>query len=231
MKELKKLMIGSMVYKIKKPISKLNFGLMGFRSHLIEPILKNNNLKYKYIDENSSLDSFDLILGSGIYNILPDKIINTPTYGCFFIHESPLPEGRGHAPIQWAIKNKRPNLTLSLFKASSGVDNGYIVYQHNMEINKLDDVTIIESKRQQGIKECFTIFLEELKEQTIVLRKQTGKPSYHKKRTFKDSKITTIPNIENFWNEIRMCDNEKYPAFFEIDNKKIILKYYINDNK
>ena len=49
---------------------------------------EKNNLKYKYIDENSSLDSFDLILGSGFYNILPDKIINTPTYGSFYIHES-----------------------------------------------------------------------------------------------------------------------------------------------
>ena len=35
-----------MIQKIKKPLSELNFGLMGFRSHLIEPNLSNSNLKY-----------------------------------------------------------------------------------------------------------------------------------------------------------------------------------------
>jgi methionyl-tRNA formyltransferase len=220
-----------MIQKINKSFKDLKFGLLGFRSSLVEEILIKNNINYKNIIEDEIDNSFDIIFGSGVYNIISDKIINKPKYGIFIIHESPLPEGRGHAPLQWTVKNKRPNLTLSLFKASSGVDNGYIVYQHNIEINKIDTITDIEYKRQQGIKECFEIFLSEIKENIIVLRKQTGKSSYHKKRTPIHSKITTIPDVEKFWDEIRICDNEKYPAFFEIDNKKIILKYYIDDNK
>ena len=105
------------------------------------------------------------------------------------------------------------------------------MYQHNVGIDKFDNVDTIEKKRQQGIIECFNVFLEELKEGIIVTRKQTGKSSYYKKRSPQDSKLTSITNLSQFWQELRMCDNEKYPAFFELEGKKIFLKYYLNDYK
>lgn len=221
-----------MIQKINKPLSKIKFGLIGFRSHLVEDLLSSKSLTYQYITEDTPIDStFDLVFGSGVYNILSKEIITTPTYGCYFIHESPLPEGRGHAPIQWTIENNRPNFTLSLFKVLPGVDDGGIVYQHNVGIDNFDSVNTIEKKRQQGIIECFNVFLEELKEGIIVIRKQTGKSSYYKKRSPQDSKLTSITNLSQFWQELRMCDNEKYPAFFELEGKKIFLKYYLDDYK
>ena len=179
-----------MIQKIDKHFKDLKIGLLGFRSFLVEETLIKNKITYKFITEEEIDNSFDIVFGSGVYNIIPEEIINKPKYGIFIIHESPLPEGRGHAPIQWTIENKR----------------------------------------QQGIKECFEVFLDEIKEGIIVLRKQTGFSSYYKKRTSQDSKITSIDNLNGFWEELRMCDNEKYPAFFELDKKKIFIKYYLDDN-
>jgi len=224
-----------MITKIDKPLDKLKIGVMGTRAYFIQKSLEEFNIPYHYIEDSNPnwgfYDDYDLILGSGIYTILPDNIISSPKYGCYFIHESPLPEGRGHAPIQWAIKNNRPNLTLTLFKVLPGVDDGHIVYQHNKQIDNFDCIKTIEETRAKGITECISIFLEELKEGVIVSRKQTGQGSYHKKRNPKDSELTTITNKKDFWDELRMCDNDRYPAFFKYKDKKIILKYSIDDSK
>jgi methionyl-tRNA formyltransferase len=221
-----------MIQIIDKPLKELKIGIIGFRRSFIKTALNKFNLSYTYINnKNIEENEYDIIFGSGVYNILSEEFIKKPKYGCFFIHESPLPEGRGHAPIQWALENKRKNLTLSLFKVLPGIDDGNIVYQHNKEINKFDTVESIEQKRLEGITECFELFLEELSKGVIVLRKQTGKSSYNPKRNPSNSEIKSIPNVDLFWDELRMCDNEKYPAFFKIGNKKITLKYSIDDYK
>ena len=60
-----------------------------------------------------------------------------------------------------------------------------------------------------------------------ILRKQSGKGSYNKKKTPEHSELNTNKTLGELWDEIRVCDNEKYPAWFTILDKKIILKYYI----
>ena len=70
--------------------------------------------------------------------------------------------------------------------------------------------------------------VEELKEGVMVLREQSGFESYHQKRSPKDSEISSLVP---FWDRIRICDNEKYPAHFYIGNSKVILRYEVeNDN-
>ena len=220
-----------MLQKINKSLDELKIGLVGFRSKFISIALDRYGLSYDIIQVEDISQKYDIILGSGVYNIIPDELLLKPIYGCFFIHESPLPEGRGHAPIQWALQNKKVNFTLSLFKVAPGVDDGYIVYQHNKEILYYDNVESLETKRQEGITECFEIFLNELKQGVIVLREQTGKSTYHKKRNKLNSEIKSIDNLNDLWEKIRICDNEKYPAFFILNDKKITLKYTIDDNR
>ena len=42
---------------------------------------------------------------------------------------------------------------------------------------------------------------------------------------------STIAVLIDLWDNIRICDNEKYPAYFYIEGKKITLKYEVdNDN-
>ena len=218
-----------MILKINKQPEDLNIGVLGFRDSFITKALDHYNFKWFTFNPDKPIPC-DIIIGSGIYNILPDDIISLPTFGTYIIHETPLPEGRGHAPIQWTLSNNKSNFCLSLFKVSAGVDNGLIVYQHNIEIDDYDSCTDLEQKRGKGITECISVFLEEILERVIVLREQTGKPSYYKKRTPLDSCINYAIDPQKLWNALRLCDNEKYPAFFEIDNKKIILKYYKEDD-
>ena len=151
-----------------------------------------------------------------------ENIIKKPKHGIYCFHESPLPEGRGHAPIQWSLLNKRNNLTISMFKIDEGVDTGLLCYQYNVPINKMDTYKILENKRQIGLQECFKSFLEEVKD---------GLGNYQTKRSPKHSELSKKNyNIEDLWDSIRMCDNDKFPAFFKINDKKVILKYEVVDD-
>jgi|TARA_R110001592_G_scaffold52148_7_gene159806 methionyl-tRNA formyltransferase len=219
-----------MIIKIDKKPEDLVIGVIGFRSEHILKALRKHNLECIMFNPDFP-HPCDILIGSGVYSILPNDIITLPTYGTYIIHETPLPEGRGHAPIQWTLSNNRPNFCLSLFKADEGVDNGYIVYQHNVEIDDLDSCTDIEQKRGDAITECVSVFLEEVVEGVIVLRKQTGKSTYFKKRTPLDSCLDSVVDSQKLWNALRLCDNKAYPAYITISGHKIYIKYYKDDNK
>lgn len=222
-----------MIQQIVEDIENLKIGLLGFRYNCFVPSLKKYKINYVLLHNIQEVDeSFDFVVESGVYDIIPEKYLSIPKYGIIGIHESPMPEGRGHAPLQWTVLNNRPNLTVSLYRLSAKVDAGEIIYQQNVEILKLDTYKELEEKRQLGIRECFDKFLGELSQGVLVLREQHGASSYHKKRNPTDSCLDSTKSLDSLWDNIRICDNDKYPAHFYIEGKKITLKYEVeNDNK
>lgn len=57
--------------------------------------------------------------------------------------------------------------------------------------------------------------------------KQLGNSTFYPRRTAKDSELNNhLPLIEQF-NLLRVCDNERYPAFFIVEG----IKYYLKIEK
>ena len=213
-----------MIQRIIEDIDQLKIGILGFRGNCFVLALEKYGIEYTFLRNLDEItDKFDFVVESGLYDIIPEKYLSIPKYGVIGIHESPMPEGKGHAPLQWAVLNNRPNLTVSLYRLSAGE----IIYQQNVEISRLDTYTELEEKRQSGIQECFSKFLEELDKGVLVLREQHGASSYHKKRTPADSCLDSTQSLDSLWDNIRICDNQYYPAHFYVDGKKIILKYEV----
>lgn len=220
-----------MIQRIIEDIEHLKIGLLGFRRSCFIPALKEYGLNYTFLQQYQDIDeTFDFVVESGVYDIIPEKYLSKPKYGVIGIHESPMPEGRGHAPLQWAVLNNRPNLTVSLYRLNSKVDAGEIIYQQQVEISRLDTYEELEEKRQAGITKCFRNFLAELSQGVLVLREQTGASSYHKKRKPVDSCLDSTKSLDSLWDNIRICDNVNYPAHFYVEGKKIILRYEVSDD-
>ena len=71
-----------------------------------------------------------------------------------------------------------------------------------------------------------------IKKKEISLNKQIGKASYQQKRNPTDSILKLSKDtLENLWEHIRLCDNEQFPAFFEIHGRKVVLKYQVQNLK
>ena len=219
-----------MVVKLKKKIRNLKIGLLGTRKSLLADVLDKRKILFCHIDRIASIDSsFDIIFASGIYSLIEDGYLKLPAYGIRGFHETSLPGGRGNSPIQWTIENKRTNLTITAFKFVKGMDTGDYIYQYNISVSNSDTLVELEEKRKAGIQECFAAIIDEMEHGCLVLRKQTGGVSISPKRTPSDSELDVNKTLIELWDKIRVCDNEKFPAFFRVNNKKIILKYEVGN--
>lgn len=219
-----------MIIKLEKDVEDLKIGIIGSRKNLLREVLIQENINYIVIEQINDIDdTFDIVFGTGVYQLIKEPYLSLPVYGIVFFHETPLPEGKGNSPIQWTIFNKRPNLTVTAFKATEGMDAGAILYQYNMPLSSLDTLEILDEKRSVGIKNCFGGILKELKQGYIALRMQTGLDSISPCRTTEDSELNPNETLLNLWDKIRVCNNEKYPAFFKLNGKKIILRYEVID--
>lgn len=59
--------------------------------------------------------------------ILPQKVLDVPTYGCINIHASDLPKYRGSAPYQWAVLNGEKETGVTAMYLVREMDAGDII--------------------------------------------------------------------------------------------------------
>ena len=55
---------------------------------------------------------------------------------------------------------------------------------------------------------------------------QSGCPTFYGRRTPKDSQLDVNKTIAEQFNLLRVCDNLRYPAYFEYMGNKYILKIF-----
>lgn len=66
----------------------------------------------------------DLMVVAAYGLLLPESVLNTPTYGCVNLHASLLPRWRGAAPIQRAIEAGDAATGITLMQMDIGLDTG-----------------------------------------------------------------------------------------------------------
>lgn len=71
---------------------------------------------------------------------LGEELLNLPKYGCINLHASLLPEYRGSSPIHRAIIDGREVTGNTTMYMGPGWDDGDIIYQQEIEINRDDTV-------------------------------------------------------------------------------------------
>jgi methionyl-tRNA formyltransferase len=140
------------------------------------------------------------------------------------VHESDLPKGKGWSPLTWQILDGKNKIPITLFEAAEGVDSGSIYVKDIIHLkgDELND----EIKHKQG-KATIDLILRFINGYgSIDGKTQQGKESFYPRRTPNDSKLDVNKSIAEQFNLLRVCDNERYPAWFVIDGKKYILKIY-----
>lgn len=138
------------------------------------------------------------------------------------VHESNLPQGKGFSPLTWQILEGKNKIPITLFEASEKIDSGKIYFKDTiiLEGNEL----IQEIRKKQAIMTFNLIekFLNKKPSGTI----QKGIESFYHRRHMEDSKLDINKTIIENFNLLRVVDNEKYPAFFKINDVKYIVKIY-----
>lgn len=143
------------------------------------------------------------------------------------VHESDLPKGKGWSPMTWQILEGLKKITVTLFEASKLIDSGVIYEKIIIQTKGNELVDELRELQAAATSKLILNFIE--KYPNICGIKQNGEESFYKKRTKENSELNISKSIKEQFNLLRVCDNNKYPAFFYIDNVKYIIKIYKDD--
>jgi methionyl-tRNA formyltransferase len=140
------------------------------------------------------------------------------------VHESALPKGKGWSPLTWQIIEGKNEIPITLFEATSKVDAGNI---YGQEIIKLNGSELIDELREkQGLMTQKLILNFINSYPNIIGIAQKGEESFYPRRKPEDSKLDLQKTLSEQFNLLRVCDNERYPAWFEENGVKFIIKIY-----
>ncbi|MFM7022525.1 MAG: hypothetical protein ACKOXB_06065 [Flavobacteriales bacterium] len=138
------------------------------------------------------------------------------------VHESALPHGKGWSPLTWQVLEGKNQIPITLFEAVSSVDAGAIYIS---DVIELEGTELVEDlRKKQGLKtnEMVLQFLDAYPD--IQGRAQEGESTFYARRGPADSELDINKSIAEQFNLLRVCDNEKYPAFFHYQGRKYKIK-------
>jgi methionyl-tRNA formyltransferase len=138
------------------------------------------------------------------------------------VHESDLPRGKGWSPVSWQVLEGKNKMAISLFEATKSVDDGPIYHQIMLELEGHELWPEIKHKQGMITQQLIIKFVQDYPNNTA--KPQAGDSTYYQRRTPKDSELDIYKSIADQFNLLRICDNERYPAFFMKDGQKYILK-------
>jgi len=106
------------------------------------------------------LAEVDLMIVAAYGMLLPETILNAPTYGCINVHTSLLPRWRGAAPIQRAIQAGDEETGITIMQMDSGLDTGPILLQKKCPINPTDTSGNLHDRLASLGSECILEVLD-----------------------------------------------------------------------
>lgn len=191
----------------------------------INRIKKKFNKKYFYqIKWNyKKVKNQNIVLILSYTKILPKDFLIKNELN-IVIHSSKLPNNKGFAPLSYQILEGKKKIFNTMFKISEKVDEGEIIIQNSFNTNETDLYPDLRAKQANSIIKLILKFLKIYPK--IKLKKQRSGGSFNKKRTKEDSEINIDKSIKSQFNLLRICDNEKFPAFFHFKKKKYVLKIF-----
>ena len=121
--------------------------------------------------------------------LLPLSFLNTTQLGWFNIHFSRLPQYRGAAPAQWAIRNGDTSTGSSLFKIDEGLDTGDVFSETLCEINP-DETSgqLLERMSYECVQQVLSL-INAFESGSFTLTPQEGEVSYASKLLSEDGKL------------------------------------------
>lgn len=195
---------------------------------LIERLVKRG-YKVKWLHDVNLIEQGDVVFFLGCGQIVPSNILEKNKHN-LVVHESNLPQGKGWSPLTWQILERKNDIPIVLFEAAEKVDSGVIYLKETMHFTGTE---LVEELRVIQANATFKLCLEFIDNYPDIIDKavnQERESSYYRRRTPEDSRLDPDKTIREQFNLLRVVDNERYPAFFELNGKRYILKVFKKGN-
>jgi len=185
----------------------------------LQATIKDSELFFYHKDIE---ESYNILLILSYHKLIEKEYLQKNKHN-IVIHASALPQGKGWAPMFWQILEDKKFIPFSMFEVNEGVDAGDIYMQKDLHLTGYELNDELRYKQASHTIDMCLEFINNY-EQYKIPQKQQGNETFYKKRTAKDSKLDIDKTIKEQFNLLRIVDNENYPAFFELDGNRYVLK-------
>lgn len=195
-----------------------------YGDQLVEKLSKEHKVNKVY--GIKSIEPSDIVFLMSITKMVPNDILKKSKHN-IVVHASDLPTGKGWSPMPWQIIEGKRCIPLTLFEATECVDSGAYYIKDNIELTGLELLPELRKKLSSKIIEMCIEFVDNYNMMKPI--QQEGKETFYSKRGKENSELDINKTIFEQFNLLRTVDNENYPAFFWINEKKYILKIYTDE--
>lgn len=175
-----------------------------------------------FFEHQNINESFDIVFILSYHKLIEKKYLEKNKHN-IVIHASALPQGKGWAPMFWQILENKNKIPFSMFEVDDSVDGGDIYMQKELHLTGYELNYELRKKQANHIINMCLEFINNYYKYKVPI-KQEGIETFYKKRTCKDSELDISKSIEEQFNLLRIVDNDNFPAFFYMNEKKYILK-------
>lgn len=145
------------------------------------------------------------------------------------LHASDLPQGRGWSPHIWELSQGAAGITLSLLEAEDKVDSGRIWKKKYIPIPKHALWDEINHLLFQAEIELIDFAIDNFGAITPQPQPLDVAATYYPRRTPADSEIDPCKSIAEQFDLIRVCDPNRFPAYFVHRGQRYLLKVEKSD--
>jgi len=181
--------------------------------HHLQEELRREGIECLIVTKKEQLVGGELLFMVSCQEIINETVLGLYS-GCYVLHASDLPEGRGWSPHVWQILEGRKDLTVTLLEAAEKVDTGGIVKKECIKLkgnelyNEIEDMLYEAEVRL--IRLCIGLYPD------IPSKPQAdAHASYYRKRTPEDSRLNVHKSLAEQFDLLRIANPDRYPAFFE----------------
>ena len=197
--------------------------------HPVMPWLRDWKLQKEEEGHSVTLcaDRSELLGGDLLFLVSCSQIIRDRERALYaatlVVHASDLPRGRGWSPHVWQIIEGASRITVALIEARDPVDTGDVWLKTTFE---LQGTELLPEINERLFVAEFDLMDRAVREWgSLVPQPQVGDPgAYRSRRTPEHSRLDPSRTIAEQFDQLRVVDNERYPAFFDHRGARYVLK-------
>jgi methionyl-tRNA formyltransferase len=191
------------------------------RNHPVMPWLETWRHRQQARHDIALLHGLDQLRGGDLLFLISCMDVISPEFRGLYrnavvLHASDLPKGRGWSPQIWAVLEGARTITVSAISAAEKVDSGDIWGKKTFDIAPhalYDEINAAFFATELVLMDLVLGMIARGERPTP---QPDVEPSYYRRRTPADSEIDPAKSIAEQFDHLRVCDPDRYPAFFRM---------------
>lgn len=184
------------------------------------PVYQPASLKEKAAQQQLERLNADIMVVVAYGLLLPQAVLDIPSFGCINVHGSLLPRWRGAAPIQRAIWAGDAESGVTIMQMEAGLDTGPMLLKSRHQLSPQETTTSLYIKLEAlGPKALLTVLDDLVHYQTHAVAQDDSLATYAKKLTKDEGRIDWHSDAAQLERNVRAFS--PWPtAWFEVSGFK-----------